>query len=71
MNGQLTYIEQNIDLIEFENDFPNKNILIMNAILECLDDKNILIRKQILDFMQDYLRIDNINLTYENKLQLI
>lgn len=40
----------------------------MNAILECLDDKNILIRKQILDFMQDYLRIDNTNLTYENKL---
>jgi hypothetical protein len=71
LRENLKPLELNINENNYENNFPNKSSLIINSILTCLEDENILVRRNILDFLYQSLRINLEILSHDDKLVLV
>lgn len=70
-NKQFEEIEIGIDLDNDENNFPNMSTLVINTIISCLEDPNLLVKKEILDFMIANLKPTSPLLNDQNRVTLI
>jgi hypothetical protein len=64
-------LETDIDLDNDTNNYPNASSLIINTIISCLEDPNILVRKNILDFMITNIKPFSPILTDHDRVTLI
>ncbi|EGR31419.1 n-terminal domain protein [Ichthyophthirius multifiliis] len=67
---ELLYIEKGIDDNTLYNKYPNKGCLVLNVILSCLEDKDVFVKRNILDLLIHYIPLNNNNvqiLSFEEK----
>ena len=67
----IAQIKEGIDSNITENNFPNLNTLVINALISCLEEDQPLIRRAVLDFLFSHLRIKSELLGDEEKKVLV
>ena len=53
----LTALEKGINDDNDENNYPNKNSLVINALISCLEDENLLVKRHTLDFLYSHFKL--------------
>jgi len=64
-------IEEGINQMSPEIDFPNKSSLILNTLIHCLEDENQIVKRNILDFMYSHLKVGDSLFSDQDRLILV
>lgn len=59
MTPELEQIKDGINDDKQENNYPNENTLVLNALISCLEDSSPIVKRSALDFMYTHLRLKN------------
>ncbi|EGR29985.1 n-terminal domain protein [Ichthyophthirius multifiliis] len=71
-NKDLLYLEKDIDENNLENNYPNKSTVVVNTILSCIEYENVIVKRNIIDFLQSHLPAQNDDILSENeKIQIL
>ena len=70
-NKLLLELEADIDLDSDANNFPNVHTLVVNTLIICMQDEEITVKRNVLDFMIQNLKSSNPLLNDQNKILLI
>lgn len=57
VSAGIAQIKEGIDTPSTDNNFPNLNTLVINALISCLEEEQPTIKRAALDFMFTHLRI--------------
>lgn len=71
MTPDLEQIKDGINDNNQENNYPNENTLVLNALISCLEDSDPIVKRAALDFMYSHLRLKNRVLSETDKKVLV